>query len=242
MTPENDNKPWARRANESARAYEAFKVYLEMSPLTRTFQKSFYLAYPDSKRISGSWIRWYREHEWTQRATAYDYYNNKLELEAESKARADEAEKWARRRLETAEVEWELGEALHKRAKEMLAFKIAEQERVTSVYDDGRPRETIILRPVKWTLQTVNKFAEVGSVLKRRATDMVIDKIGFVPASATSNAPASVTDEMLAAAVQAFREERPKYADFPKDELITIIAESYGVSRERIADAVQDEE
>ncbi len=70
-------QPWDRRVGETAAAYRAFQVYLELGT-----ERSLNAAYAarrqegvkraSSKRASGSWVRWCRENSWPKRAQAWD--------------------------------------------------------------------------------------------------------------------------------------------------------------------------
>lgn len=70
-----DRKPWDRRPDESAKAYKAFCIYLEMGPKARSIDAAGceYQGHQKGiKRASGFIRRWASQFDWPKRAAAWD--------------------------------------------------------------------------------------------------------------------------------------------------------------------------
>lgn len=65
--------PWDQRPGESSQAFIAFRSYLELGQ-KRTVLDAFRAksGKPESQQVSGRWGIWSREHEWAERARAFD--------------------------------------------------------------------------------------------------------------------------------------------------------------------------
>lgn len=93
MPKHSNSKPWERQKGESAQAFEAFSIYLEMGTerslraVTQKLLKSYTLI-----------GRWSRTHNWVERAAAYD-----AELHRQAyAATVKRARKMAERHIRTA--------------------------------------------------------------------------------------------------------------------------------------------
>lgn len=62
-----DNKPWERQQNESAKAFEAFNVYLEMGS-----ERSIRAVAQKLNKSATLIQRWNKTHHWQERIRAYD--------------------------------------------------------------------------------------------------------------------------------------------------------------------------
>lgn len=67
MPKRSESKPWERREGESAKAFEAFSVYLYMGT-----DRSLREVAEKLGKSRALIERWSRTHEWVKRATAYD--------------------------------------------------------------------------------------------------------------------------------------------------------------------------
>lgn len=86
--------PWTRRDNESAPAYEAFRIYLNMGAersITEVAQEV-----DKARQVIG---RWSSEHDWVERVRAYDRH---MET-ASTDGHADELRRVRGRHLELSE-------------------------------------------------------------------------------------------------------------------------------------------
>ena len=114
-------QPWERQRGESAQAYQAAWAYFEMGAdrsldaVARNLHKSRSLL-----------ARWSADWSWVERAEAYDRHMNRLALEAQAKALADEVRIWEQRRAEQREREWSAAEALLTRAQQMLQHPLTQ--------------------------------------------------------------------------------------------------------------------
>jgi hypothetical protein len=110
--------------------------------------------------------RWSVDWSWTERAEAYDRHLNRLALEAQTQALAEEVRVWEERRAEQRDREWQMAEVLLQRATQMAQHPITE-----TIEDEGR---TIIM-PARWSQKDIAYFIEVASKLARRAAEMEDD-------------------------------------------------------------------
>lgn len=145
---------WLQQEDESAQAYEAFKLYLDLGPA-----RSFNAAYRQSRGLQkgvkratpGRWLRWSSRYRWVLRARAFDLANADLADDARQAALAKKAAEWERRRAAQREKDYALGAALQARARKLLNADL-----------DARAGD-------------VARMAEVGSKLARLATGMETD-------------------------------------------------------------------
>jgi hypothetical protein len=141
-----------QQRKESARAFEAFSVYLNLGPgrsLAAVAQK---LA--KSKQLLK---RWSAKFDWPGRVQAQAAYLATVEREAtEALARGKSAE-WLKRQQEVREQEWEMHEKCIAAAKRGLAA-FMDREKVYA------------------NLADISRMLEVASKLGRLATGMATDK------------------------------------------------------------------
>lgn len=156
-------QPWERQPGESARAYEAARLYFEMGP-----GRSLVAVGQKVGKSRGLIERWSARWSWRERAAGYDHHMAMTEMEARRRAIAEDAERWAHRQSELREQEWETSRALIRRAQEMLAFPL-----VTLIEDEG----STIIQPARWSLRDVATFCELASKLARTAAEM--DRPGY---------------------------------------------------------------
>lgn len=88
-------------------------------------------------------------------------------------AQAAELAKWAagqeRRQLQAQKEANDLADALHKRAEEMLKYPLTEKR----MEKDG---QTIIVQPVRWSLDTLPKILDTIKSLRQFANDMSTER------------------------------------------------------------------
>jgi hypothetical protein len=97
-TEESRQELWHRLNNESGRAYEAFKVFLYMSPAERTVTAAWreWTENPEAARPSPFFEGWAREYAWSDRARAHDHHIELIRERGMEKAIEEEAEFQAR--------------------------------------------------------------------------------------------------------------------------------------------------
>ena len=85
-------------SNESGRAYEAFKVYMFMSPAERSVVGAWreWTGNPEAVRPSPYFEDWAREYAWSERARAHDHHLDRIRERGIEKAIEAEAEMQAR--------------------------------------------------------------------------------------------------------------------------------------------------
>ena len=98
MDTKKSPEVWDQLTNESGRAYEAFKVYMYMSPAERTVVGAWRLwtENPEAARPSPFFEEWARECAWEVRARAYDAHIDFIRRRGMEQAIEDEARKQAR--------------------------------------------------------------------------------------------------------------------------------------------------
>src|ERR671920_1079894 len=98
MDTERSPEVWHRLSNESGRAYEAFKVYMFMSPAERSLAGAWRLwtENPEAARPSPFFEGWAREHAWPERARAHDHHLELIRERGIEKAIEEEAAQQAR--------------------------------------------------------------------------------------------------------------------------------------------------
>jgi hypothetical protein len=98
MDTKRSPEVWDRLSNESGRAYEAFKVYMYMSPAQRSVVGAWreWTENPEAARPSPFFEEWGREHAWSERARAHDAHIERLRRRGMEKAIEAEAEFQAR--------------------------------------------------------------------------------------------------------------------------------------------------
>src|ERR687889_416180 len=98
MNTKRSPEVWDRLSNESGRAYEAFKVYMFMSPAERSVVGAWreWTENPEAARPSPFFKGWAREHAWPERARAHDHHLELIRERGMEKAIEEEAAKQAR--------------------------------------------------------------------------------------------------------------------------------------------------
>jgi hypothetical protein len=163
-------KDWERQKGESAKAYEAAKIYFEMG-VNRSIEAV-------GKQLDKSWRfigRWSARYNWVIRADSYDREQDRIQSEERTKAAAKEADKWAKRRSEQREREWAQAEMLIERAMQMLKYPLSRQE-VKAKDKDGNPTITIV-EPAKWTFKDAAVYLDSAAKLARLAAQMETENV-----------------------------------------------------------------
>lgn len=150
-------KLWEQQSNESAKAYDAFRLYSEMGS-DRSLEKVAKVCKKSVTLIN----RWSAEYLWGIRARAFDSYLADLERQMMESELLDRAKKWADRKEKLLEQEWATSEKLIDRAEEMLKLPLLRK----TVEKDG---QTIIFEPVRWTAATILNTLDLASKLGRLA-------------------------------------------------------------------------
>lgn len=78
MSTPQDPHPWTRRAGETAKGYEAFRVYLFQGK-----DRALSRVHEETKIATGLIGRWSRENDWVARTAAYDSYKVNARIDGE---------------------------------------------------------------------------------------------------------------------------------------------------------------
>jgi len=144
-------KLFEQQPGESDRAFAAFKLYRDMGA-ERTHKKV-------GAKLGKSTVqmeKWSRRWKWQIRIAAWNEHRAQIEREAMDQAARDDAMKWALREREHRVQRFERGQALMKKAADMLAFPLAKQ-----ISRDGKT----IVEPAEWTMAQAARMMEVGEKL-----------------------------------------------------------------------------
>jgi hypothetical protein len=149
---------WARRRGESAKAFAAARIYIELgsqrslSKTAQVLQRS-----PHHTRLLK---RWSARFQWVKRAAAYDDGLYRIEQQAREAAVRMLAQRWAEREAARREDHYQLADRLSRKAQAMLDFPLAIQET-----KDGKT----VIHPVNWTFMDAARMAQIGFDLQGRA-------------------------------------------------------------------------
>lgn len=137
---------------ESAKAFEAFSVYLNMGP-----ERSLGAVGQKLGKSRGLLERWSAKFDWAGRVQAQAAYLAVVEREATEAVARGRSAVWVKRQQEIREREWEMHEKCIAAAKRGLAA-FMEREKVYA------------------NLADISRMLEVASKLGRLATGMATDK------------------------------------------------------------------
>ncbi len=185
-------QPFDRQPGESAKAHAAAKLYFELGA-----QRSLEAVGQKLGKSGTLLSRWSSRWQWVARAKAYDEHLELLDLVAKQKATEAAATKWAERRAEQREAEWQLSEQLIVKAREMLTWPLAQSiVEETTDDDDQSLKQTVIVKPVRWSMADVPRILETASKLARLSTEMETSRELI---ELLNIDPSNLTDEELAA-------------------------------------------
>jgi hypothetical protein len=141
-----------QQPRESAKAFEAFSVYLNMGP-----ERSLAAVGRKLGKSVGLLERWSAKFDWPGRVQAQGAYLAVVEREATEAAARGKSAEWVKRQQEVREREWEMHEKCIAAAKRGLAA-FMEREKVYA------------------NLADISRMLEVASKLGRLAAGMATDK------------------------------------------------------------------
>ena len=162
-----------KQSGESPQAWEAFKIYRDLGQ-GRSIDKAYkiYLGHHSStKRASGRFRAWAVQHDWVDRAQAWDDYLELLRRKAVEDYERTKGTNSSRRALQVQEELLNVKEALVKKMREMAEWPL--ERVVTEVDDEGNTVH--IHHPARWSFHTLVKAIEV--------LDDSPDKIAFTDPS-----------------------------------------------------------
>lgn len=231
------SKLWERQPREGSLAFAAFTKYLEMGP-DRTLPN---VAGDPELGMSEAKVRGLsRTWKWRDRVNAWEDYLADAQRKRQQRILENDAEKWARRRVELREQEYTLAEKLFQKANEILELDIVEKqikESVTILNSKGEeitiPTLTVI-KPVRTSIKDATAALNTGSQIKRLSAEMETsrDRLDINISDEEKNV------ELARAALKTIREEmveklireHPDSIPEMMNRIVGWIAERFGVS------------
>jgi hypothetical protein len=162
-TQESRQELWHRLDNESGRAYEAFKVYMYLSPADRSIVQAWreWIGNSDASREQPFFLRWSHDFAWSERARAHDHHLEVIREQGMEEAIKEEAARQA------TQVERVRG-----RFHELMA--ITYEKTIAYMEDDSfieQLRPADVVQILKLHLETTLKLGDPTS----EAPDLVVD-------------------------------------------------------------------
>lgn len=168
-------KPWERQLREGAQAFAAFSKFLELGP-DRTLVA---IAQDPTLGLSEAKVRALsRKWNWRERAASWEELLADASRKRAQKILENDAEKWARRRVELREKEYTTAEKLLKRADEILDLDIVQKvvrDSVTIINQKGEEITipvTTIYEPIKVSQKDAASALHTASQIMRLSSEM----------------------------------------------------------------------
>lgn len=155
-------KEYLQQPGESARAFAAFRIYLEAGP-DRSIRK-LGRKLGKNRTTLGNWSsKWH----WAERVKAWEADEAERIRQAEIARSNADAAIWAERRAKVKHDEFKLGQDLLARARKMLDHPLMESKKVKK-----GGKVTVIIRPANWTTADLARIATTGAALVRNSTGL----------------------------------------------------------------------
>jgi len=180
---ETTRKLWERQPWDTRVSYDRFHDFYLAQDLPRSLSEAYRRwgsrkGYKGGKGkgAPGTWQSWFRaQHKksgqpipgaigWAERAAAWD-----------DEARAKERKKWEDRIEEQRDRDWDMADALHKKAQQMLLFPLARTERRVEE-QDGQTVQITEVHPARWRMRDAAPIAKIASDLARLAAKMETER------------------------------------------------------------------
>jgi hypothetical protein len=159
--------PWERivsangQGGESDVAFAAFGVYCKM-PEGEDAIRLLAQTLPKSRTLLE---RWSVRYQWQQRRRAWRDHLARLAHKAVEQLECANAAKWAKRREQEREDQHQDTQLLRRKARQMFDYPLSEQ---TARGPDGK---TVIVKPVRWSMDTGATLMRTAADIGRRATE-----------------------------------------------------------------------
>lgn len=153
-----------RQAGESDVAYQAARIYFELGP-----ERSLEAVRQRLGKSKALMERWSTRFHWVDRAASFDDHLARQRQAAMEHAERADVEKWATRRAEQREREWQLSERLIEKATQMLNFPLQQVEK-----QDGD--KVTIIRPARWSFADAAKLLDTAAKAARLAAEMETER------------------------------------------------------------------
>jgi hypothetical protein len=154
-------KPWLRLPGEGQKAYAACKLYYEMGP-----QRNLDAVAKTLGRERSQIGHWSGRYHWVERADAYLDCLAAIEQEEVERLARQDAAKWKQRERAVAEKKWAISSKWLETSELAEKIPVVERTIVTEAYEDGRPKITHILKPLK---RDPIRYAQAGFALGAEA-------------------------------------------------------------------------
>ena len=172
-----DVRPWHRLENESAPAYAAFCAYYVLPPSERSIDSAWRAGAKQGqnrggKRAPSQWQKWSSQFQWVKRAAAHDEHLAELDRQ-----------KWAERRKQLQEADWENGQQVRQMVMDALpeASRFIKRKEVFVKGEKGQPSQLIITESFN-IVGLVNALAGADK-LQRLATNEPTENVQLTGAA-----------------------------------------------------------
>jgi hypothetical protein len=217
-------QPWEQQPGESAQAYRGFRQYLEMSPTERSVRDAYRQVYgkPTATQAAGFFSAWAIGNRWRARAQEWDAAQARIEHEARMKEAAANAAKWARRREQIAEEDFNDAQRLRERVRDIMALPLTAQTLTdTQESPDGR---TVIhnyhIEPLKVRAADAAQMLRLASERQRLAAEMATEIVETVT-------PEGQAAARLAEARKAYEDGLAQFGPAMAERLAQDLAAAY---------------
>lgn len=160
-------KPWERQPNETPKAFDAFSVFRDLDPQTRS-------GVIVAERLGKSYSlmqKWSQKYGWVARAAAWDEEKDRVKREAEQKAQIEDIKKMRKRHTAVAVKMIETAEA---------ALKVIDPA-------DVKPADVTRLMDSATKIERISR-GDVGEVIEERQGESVAPTVTFyLPDNGRSN-------------------------------------------------------
>ena len=115
--------PWEQLAEENPKAFVAFKNYLAMDSEKRTKIGAYLATYGEKKKCKTApqfIVDWSIKFKWKERVLEYDRFHQQEFVIEDLKQTRKNARKWAKRRDQVREDEWEIRDKMLIKIREIL--------------------------------------------------------------------------------------------------------------------------
>ncbi|MDZ7703197.1 MAG: hypothetical protein U5L04_01775 [Trueperaceae bacterium] len=132
---EGDDKPWVQREGETEKQYEAFRKYMNLDANERTALHAWYdyaewnwgksrasqERAKDLDTAPGYFRNWSYQHDWVERAKAFDAHIASIEFEKREKEALDKLEEHREKQLQWAKIMREQSIGLMKKLNDRIS-------------------------------------------------------------------------------------------------------------------------
>lgn len=198
-----DPLPWERQRGEPEKAWQAFRIFMDLSPNDRTLT-NVARALGRSKQLAK---RWANDHDWYERVRARDVELERVRIEADARALGKLREKWLIRLEHEAELLYQAAKLMRDRAHRMLKWPYLKEKNFREKCKNcGERYIKTVYEPSGWRFRDAAYFERKASEMARMAFEMIGFKVESPISGVSDSAPMSAEDAAVAmAAIEARR-------------------------------------